>query len=195
MTLDEVLTKQRNQYLESYKMGWAQKKTEKSAIEVMLQTTADQNRHLPEIYQLYRFDLINVNAEGKYDLTEFNLDKDSLLRYDKHVFDFDGMKVEIQPFIWNACEFTLDQKPDIIFENWSRKWLDIGDTKKESSDGFLEVIHNVTYPNQNNSEWTTSIDFGSAPIEAFKELLEIWRRQGIKKVKVHSNSFTGSDER
>src|SRR5690606_11434573 len=81
MTLDELLTKERAQYLATFQLGLDQHKTAKSAIEVMIQTTADQNRNLPELYQINRYDLININAEGKYDLTEFNLDKDSVLKF------------------------------------------------------------------------------------------------------------------
>lgn len=189
MTLDELLNKQREQYMATYKLGLSQNKTDKSAIEVMLQTTTDQNRHLPEVYQLTRYDLINISAEGKYNLTEFNLDKDSVLKYDKHTFEFEGMKVEIMPFIWNGCEFTLVQKPNITLENWAKKWLDIEDKKSETSDGFLNVIHSLTYPEEKNGSWTISVDFGSSSIDTFKELLSLLSKQGNKEVKVYSKSF------
>lgn len=190
MTLDELLFKQRKQYLASYKLGLAQNKTAKSAVEVMLQVTATQNRHLPELFQVNRVDLLNVDKEGKFNITEINLDKDSLLNYDKHVFDVDGMAVEITPFVWNGCELTLDQKPDITYESWIRKWIDIKDLQPVAADGFQHVIHNVTYPVQEGGKWTTSIDFGSAPTEAFTELMSVLSKQGIKKVEVHSRSFT-----
>lgn len=182
LTIDELLTQQRDQYLTTYKLGLTQNRTNKSAIEVMLQITADQNRSLPEPYQLNRYDLVNINAEGKFNLTEFNLNKDSLLKYEKQVYDIEGMEVEISPFVWNGCEFNLDQKPNIFLENWARKWLDIGDKKTVTADGFLNVIHSLTYPREINGEWTTSIDFGSSTIDAFKELLSAFSKQGIKKV-------------
>ena len=190
MTLDELLAKERNQYLATFQLGFDQHKTAKSAIEVMIQTTADQNRNLPELYQINRYDLINVNAEGKMDLTEFNLDKDSVLKFSTHVYDIKGMTVEINPFVWNGCEFTLDKKPNITFDNWAKKWMDIDDKKKPGADGFQNVIHSVTFPVEENGKWTTSIDFGSSPIEAFKELMTTFSGQGIKKVEVHSKTFT-----
>ncbi len=190
MTLDELLIKERNQYWITFQLGTKQNRTAKSAVEIMLQITADQNRHLPEIFQLNRYDLVNINADGKYNLTEFNLDKDSLLKYDKQVYSVNGMKVEIIPFVWNGCELTLDQKPNIAYENWARKWIDIDDEKTVSANGFQNVIHSVTYPEEDNGKWTTSIDFGSSPIYAFKEFMTILSKQGIKKVEVHSKTFT-----
>jgi hypothetical protein len=189
MTFDELLMKERNQYLAKFQLGLDQHKTAKSAVEVMIQTTADQNRNLPELYQIYRYDLININAEGKPDLTEFNLDKDSILKFEEQIYEMNGMKITILPFVWNGCEFTLDKKPDIIFENWARKWMDIDDKKKQGANGFQNVIHNVTFPIEENGKWRTSIDFGSSPIEAFKELMTTFSGEGIKKIEIHSKTF------
>lgn len=189
MTLDELLTKERNQYLATFQFGLDQHKTAKSAIEIMIQTTANQNRNLPELYQINRYDLINTNAEGKYDLTEFNLDKDSVLKFDDQVYEVNGMTITVSPFVWNGSEFTLEKKPNITFDNWAEKWMDIDDKKKPGADGFQNVIHSVTFPEEENGKWTTSIDFGSSPIEAFKELMTTFSGQEIKKVEVHSKTF------
>ena len=189
MTLDELLTKERNHYLATSQLGLNQHKTPNSAIEVMLQITADQNRHLPEIYQLNRYDLINTNAEGKYDLTEFNLDKDSVLKFDEHVFEVNGMTVKVKPFVWNGCELTLDKRPNITFDNWAKKWIDIGDKKAVGTDQLQNVIHSVTYPNEQDGKWTTSVDFGSSPIDAFKELLKTLSEQGMRTIEVDSKTF------
>jgi hypothetical protein len=190
MTINELLTKERNQYIANFQLGLDQNKTDKSAIEIMLQVTADQNRNQPEIFQLNRYDMVTVNAQGKYDLTEFNLPKDSVLKFDKQVFDINKAKVEINPFVWNGCEFTLNKKPTDAYIIWAKKWIDIDDTKKTTADGFQNVIHSVTFPQEINGEWTLSIDFGSAPIEAFKELLDIFtKQQTIKKIEIHSKTF------
>lgn len=190
MTLDELLTKGRTQYLATFQLGLDQHKTAKSAIEVMIQTTADETRNLPELYQINRYDLININPEGKYDLTEFNLVKDSVLKFEQQVYEVNGMKITVNPFVWNGCEFTLDKKPNITFDNWAKKWMDIDDKTKPGADGFQNVIHSVTFPEEENGKWITSIDFGSSPIEAFKELMITLSGQGIKKVEVHSRTFT-----
>jgi hypothetical protein len=189
MTFDKLLTDERNQYLSTYQLGLDQHKAAKSAVEVMIQTTTDQNRNLPELYQIYRYDLININAEGKPDLTEFNLDKDSTLKFDERIYEMNGMKITVAPFVWNGCEFILDKNPDKPFENWARKWMDIDDKKKPGVNGFQSVIHSVTFPAEKNGKWTTSIDFGSSPIEAFKELMTTFSKQGLKKIEIHSKTF------
>ena len=190
MTLDELLTKERTQYLTTFQSGIDQYKTDKSAIEVMLQMTADQNRNQPEIFQLNRYDFLNVNAEGKYDIKEFNLEKDSIFKFDQQVYEINGLTVTVRPFVWNGCEFTLDKKPDIAYDNWAKKWIDIDDKKHVEGQGFQNVIHSVTFPEEDSGKWTTSIDFGTAPIEAFKDLLKTLSGQGIKEVEVHSRTFT-----
>ncbi len=189
MTLDELLTKERTQYLATFQLGLDQHKTAKSAIEVMIQTTADQNRNLQELYQINRYDLININAEGKYDLTEFNLDKDSVLKFAEQVYEINGTKVIVNPFVWNGCELTLDKKPNITFDNWVKKWIDLDDKKIVSAEGYQNAIHSVTFPEEENGKWTISIDFGTSPIDAFKELITTLGGQGIKKVEVHSRTF------
>jgi len=189
MTLDELLTKERDQYLATFQLGVEQNKKEKSAIEIMIQTKADQNKNLPEVYQINRYDLITMNAEGKPDLTEFNLDIDSIIKFDEQVYEVNGMKIIVSPFVWNGCEFTIDKKPDPAFEDWAKKWMDIDDIKEPVADGFQHVIHSVTFAEEENGKWTTSIDLGSSPIEAFKELMTVFSGQGIKKVEIHSRSY------
>ena len=123
-------------------------------------------------------------------MTEFNLEKDSVAKFDIQIYEFNGMKVTFEPFVWNGCEFTIDQKPNITFDIWAKKWMDIDDKKKPGADGFQNVIHSVTFPEEENGKWTTSVDFGTSPIAAVKELMTVFSAQGIKKVEVHSKTFT-----
>ena len=190
ITLDELLIKERSQYLATYKMGIAQSGTTKQATEILLKITSNQNRDEPELYQHNRYDLVIVDSQGKFDLHEFNLNKDSVIQFNTQTYNIDGMKVVIDPFVWNGCEFTIEEKPNFIFESWAKKWIDFEDTKEVPKDSFSNVIHSVTYPTEENGKWMISIDFGTAPIEAFKELLTTFSRQGIRYVEVHSNIFT-----
>jgi hypothetical protein len=167
-----------------------QSKTSKSASEVLLQITADQNRDQAEIFQLNRNDLLLTNIEGKYDMTEFNLEKDSVLSFDKQIYNINGMEVVFYPFVWNGCQLTLDKKPGIQYQKWATRWIDINDKKQKDSTGVQNVIHNITFPSEDGGKWQTSIDLGTAPTEALKELLSILSRQGIKKIEVHSKTFT-----
>ncbi|HET7003180.1 MAG TPA: hypothetical protein VFI33_17770, partial [Puia sp.] len=170
MTMDVLLSRVRNQYLSNFQSVLTRQKTDKSATEVMLQLTADENRSQPEIFQLYRYDIISKNADGKLDLTEFNLDKDSIIEFGQQVYIINDMTVDIFPFVWNGCELNLDKNPGDAYVNWARKWIDIDDKKMRTPDGFQNVIHNVTFPKEENGNWTTFIDFGTSPIGAFKEL-------------------------
>jgi hypothetical protein len=191
MTIDEVLTKERTQYISTYKDGINMYDKGSSAIEVMLQITSDQNKSLPEIFQLHRFDLMVKAPNGKLNPTEFNLHQDSILHFEKQEYKINDIAVNIEPFVWNGCEFTFDKEPNNwdSFSNWAIKWIDLEDENKIDVDGFQNVIHSVTFPEQKNGKWTTSIDFGTAPIRAFKELLTIFSAEGVNRIDVHSNSF------
>ncbi|MET0637957.1 MAG: hypothetical protein ABWZ25_18135 [Chitinophagaceae bacterium] len=189
INMEELLQKQRTQYIENFKVGFAQKGTKKSAIEIMLQITSDQNRNLPEVFQLNRFDMLTVNDAGKYDITEFNLSKDSVWMFDPMRFPFRGIQVEIHPFVWNGCEISCNDFPQVKYSEWAARWLDMEDSKDVGTDGFQNVIHSVTFPQLKNGKWTTSIDFGSAPPDALMELLEILEKEHVGVVEIHSRTF------
>ncbi len=70
-----------------------------------------------------------------------------------------------------------------------KKWIDLDDKKIVTADGYQNVIHSVTFPEEENGKWTISIDFGTSPIDAFKELLTTLSGQGIKMIEVHSKTF------
>lgn len=191
MKLDELLIMGRNQYIETYQLGLEQHRNDSSAVEIMLQIKADENKSMPEIFQIYRYDLISKNPEGKFDIIEFNQNEDSLLKFDREVYDWDVMKIEITPFYWNGCELKLDQKPyswDPYYE-WTKKWIDIDDQKMVTADGFQNVIHSVTFPEEVDGKWTTSIDLGTSPIDALKELFTVLGRQGVRHIEVYSTTF------
>ena len=70
--------------------------------------------------------------------------------------------------------------------------MDLEDENPIDEDGLQNVIHSVMVPEEINGFWETAVDFGSAPIDAVNELFVALSKQGIKKVKVHSNDFLQS---
>lgn len=188
MTLDELLLKQKDQYMATYRLGLNQS-AGKPAQEVLLQLSADQNGQLPEVYQINRYDMVTRDADGQLSLTEFNIDKDSVLKYPTQVYDIKGMKLTVDPFVWNGCEITIDKKPPLALEAWAKKWINIDDNKQPDTEGFQHVIHSITFPEEKNGSWTFAVDFGSSAPEAFKELMTILSDLGIKETSVHSKTF------
>lgn len=188
--LDELLIKERSIYISTYKQGIKEFGTNKSVFEVMLRTTSDQNKNQSELFQSNRYDLINIDDKGKFNITEINIQKDSVLQFNSQTYDINGMALTIEPFVWNGCDFILDKKPNLTYSIWAKKWIDFEDNKETTKDTFLNLIHSVTLPVEINGQWHTSVDFGTAPVEAFKELVTTFSKQGMRHVEASSKAFT-----
>lgn len=137
---------------------------------------------------LYRVD-IAARKQEKLSVTEVNVDP---LRIDSETYYIEGaLKVTINEFAWNEAEFhskifDLDIDP---FVEWYHKWLDTTDAIEYDDSGLCQVIHSVSVPELSaaEDEMFFAVDFGSAPVEAFMELLEILSKVGIDAVSVRTS--------
>lgn len=190
VSLNELLIKERTQYLNVYRAGIKMFRDSSFVLEPLLEVRTEESKNLPDICRLYRYDLM-VKTNSNLSPTEFNIHKDSLLKFELQEFEIDGMTVSISPFVWNGCEFHIDRNIYYgdIYNAWSEKWIDAKDVKKENADGFKNVIHSITCPKQINGNSVFSVDFGTAPTNAFIDLLRQLAKLGIQEVEVNSNSF------
>jgi hypothetical protein len=72
--------------------------------------------------------------------------------------------------------------------DWAKKWIDELDEKQEDANGLTGVIHSVTKPELENETFSFSVDFGSAGIDAFLELINEIYLQNIRSI--HIGSFS-----
>src|ERR1700733_1122216 len=116
MIIDEILTKERERYFTFLRQGFKFGKTEydSPATEILVRLNSEKLKELPEVFQLYRYDLIYKGNDGKIKINEYRLD--SFLNYPQYEFNIGKTKVLISPFLWNECEITLNKKPN----EWSQ---------------------------------------------------------------------------
>lgn len=192
MSLEELLLQERERYVSFLKQGFevAKAKYQSPTTELLIQYNDENVKSLHEVFQLFRCDLIYKDDEGEIKILEYNLD--SLLHYPDEDFMMGQMKISISPFVWHGCEITINKS--IIdwneFYAWATRWLDVSEILKSDEEDILGVIHNVTTPLQVENNWEISIDLGTAPIYAIKELFMLFESQGISELSIDSNSFS-----
>jgi hypothetical protein len=84
----------------------------------------------------------------------------------------------------NFVEELLDTSP---IEKWCTKWLDIDEVGPKNESGLLGAIHSVTPPKKEGGRVSFSVDFGSAPLQAFVELLDTLKTMGVSDVEISSS--------
>jgi len=90
----------------------------------------------------------------------------------------------INPFLWQICEITFHPNAESVkalIESWFYRWF----YSKEKAKTLKGVIHNIIgpYENEDKSE-TYYIDFGSAPVKAFVELIKQSCGHKVKKITI-----------
>ncbi len=183
MDIKEILGRQRELYLNDL-LDFYKEKTS-GVKEVMLELNNDEPIRQFKLYRLDHYDKINNESKP----TELNSDK--YLDFDPIEYNYGDMKIELTPFYWNGCEFILNSIPTDhkwLIE-WTTKWIDEEDNNKEDSKGLSGVIHSVTRPEQSTDSYSFSVDFGSADIEAFLDLINEIYSQDITDLKIGSFSM------
>src|SRR5262249_32000073 len=67
---------------------------------------------------------------------------------------------------------------------WFERWFDVEDTRQPDDDGLNGVIHFLSDPEYKGAATVFQVDFGSAPEEAFEELLDALRDSGATKIEI-----------
>ncbi len=85
--------------------------------------------------------------------------------------------VRIAPFHWDACNFRIrgihNSTNWELLKDWFTHWFDEEDSNPTDVQGLSGVIHFLSDPEYEGSLTLFQVDFGSAPIEAFEELLHV----------------------
>jgi hypothetical protein len=134
-----------------------------------------------------RLDLAAV-ADGEVK-SAIRVDSDSLLTFEPIDFEWSAqIPARLAPFYWDDCHVQvtgIHHPADWShLQSWFEKWFDAEDTHPLNSDGFSEVIHFLSDPKAEGAATIFQIDFGSAPVEAFEELLDALRCSGATKIQI-----------
>jgi uncharacterized protein YtpQ (UPF0354 family) len=181
MELKEILENQRIHYINKLTLEL------KNKPEAVCELLVDLDKKYSEkLFRMWRFDCVEHVGDKNFTPTEFNSDT-----YFNHIplkGQFNNIQVELNPFFWNGCEFLLSKEPSTWtpFHDWIKKWIDIDNTKEFEKSLLKNVIHNVTQPKSIDKKIFFAIDFGSASINSFLELLEIFQQMNIYEVTIGS---------
>lgn len=184
----EILEQVREHYLQGYRQSYESfsQAHEKSPPEVLLQL---QNREkLPLPYQLYRVDMASGDSASP-NFSEFN--HESHLSFNPVQFSANSIEAVLYPISWEAVEFETNEF-NIDNENlsdWALKWLDQEEQADTDEFGIGCYIHSITFPELENGKVHFSIDFGSASLASFRELLSVLIEMGVTDLKIHSRTL------
>lgn len=119
-----------------------------------------------QLYRLYVVDILEQLPNGETKATDVNVEP-SALRAQGLPFD--------APISWNGIEFRCvpDRFQEEALASWGTRWISDESPPLGPQDNLTGIIHSVTEPAMRGSHVEFSVDFGSAPVAAFNELIAL----------------------
>ena len=184
MTFTELLDSVRQHYLERF---WAETSDrEGEGNSVLLETAsrmADGEVAREGVLDLpMRSDIVVVN-DGQ--ITDSILvDTEKMVSFSP--FDLlwaDKFPIRIGPFQWNYCPVVLRNTTSPNWDalaRWFLFWFDEHDRNPADAHGLYGVVHYMSDPSLSEANADFVIDLGSAPVDAFEELLDAIAQAGAQ---------------
>ncbi|HEX6847608.1 MAG TPA: hypothetical protein VF144_11560 [Chitinophagaceae bacterium] len=152
------------------------------ATELPIQTN-DETQSYP--FNIIRVDFITKDENNEHSISELRLDKN--LNYKTLEFNFDNLKLFVNPFCWNSCEFQVDKIDIDALRDWLNKWLKMDN---ENADKKLSIaVHSCTKPEINGDKLSFVIDLGTATENALTEFIEILNDSGTTEVIIQTTEI------
>ena len=119
-----------------------------------------------QLYRLYVVDILERLPEGETKVIEINVDPSPV--------QIIGLPVDA-PIAWNGIEFRCvpEHFPEEALVLWGSRWIADESPPLGPQDNLTGIIHSVTEPSLCHSQLEFSVDFGSAPVAAFDELVAL----------------------
>jgi hypothetical protein len=117
-----------------------------------------------DLYRLYVMDFLERKPDGTIGAIE--------LACDPIITAYPNLQIDA-PVCWNGitfkCRAHAFSESDVLA--WGNRWIHDECPPLGSQDGLTGVIHSVSEPENIGGNIEFSVDFGSAPFQAFEELL------------------------
>jgi len=132
-----------------------------------------------------RGDLFVIKNNEVIDVPD--VDSDVIVQFDPVFFDWpeSALKVDFHPFQWDWLQIQIhglegetDWSP---LREWFMRWFDEDDP---AEDELLEGTHFMSDPMKGDGFYQFSIDLGSAPCDAFEDLIDAVVELGATRVEV-----------
>lgn len=123
---------------------------------------------------------VDFVATAENQVVEFQPDK--YLRFDAFSGAYGNARLSMEQLRWNdvLIAHDLPAPPQSALESWFQRWFDPDDTRHDPNAAVGNVIHSLLI-----EPGVVSVDFGTAPVEAFWELLDLLEEAGAKKLRVY----------
>ena len=186
------LEKARSEYLQHYRAAIARNRDghEKFASELLFELSDHVGLHR----KLYRVDMISAD-NGNDSVIEANLDQPTAIP--ETTIERGQTFITIQPFAWNGAVFVTNGGVLADVDSWFLRWADIEDDNESDDDGLGGVIHSLYVTEGDDATNEYSVDFGSAPIDAFDGFLDLLIESGAETIDVsspHLENQTGEQD-
>jgi hypothetical protein len=118
-------------------------------------------------------------AESEGGVVEFQ--PEFFLEFEPTSGGFGAMAVTIEELRWHDVVFyhDLPKLPDELIAQWFEAWFDPEDERYDPESRFAGIIHTLLL-----DYGEVSVDFGTAPVEAFWDMLELLEASGAKNVRI-----------
>jgi len=139
-----------------------------------------------------RHDGVEENAAG--DETPFAVDSEGVLGFEPISFAWgEDLNVQLLPFCWDFVEFEVRSTGLRNFVDnlgdWHERWfLPSAHSKQQaeelSEQGLAGVLHELSGVQERGEYRCFQVDFGSAPVLCFEDLLDVLVASGVESVTV-----------
>jgi hypothetical protein len=135
-------------------------------------------------FNVVYLDFIYKDKKNKDHIAELRLDKN--LDYRRSEFCLGKMKIRLSPFCWNCCGFTADKLEVSALANWAVKWLKIDEEIPDT--GLAGAIHLCSEPFLTDNKYSFTVDFGSAPVNCFTDILQLLHENNAEEVFIETSN-------
>ncbi|OWU83718.1 hypothetical protein ATO6_17840 [Oceanicola sp. 22II-s10i] len=100
-----------------------------------------------------------------------------------YTMSYGDLTLEVGPVSWESIAFNLTPAPPEVvgFETWFAKWVDLEGARRPMDSMMSQVIHSAVV-----ERGRITVDFGTAPVEAATELLDLFIQNGVLVARIDS---------
>jgi hypothetical protein len=155
----------RSNYVSAFNRHFAQMKADEQDVHAEIRIEyGDPKRH--ELYRQAVMDVISKDAAGAVAATRIVTSPIEA--------SYLGLPIT-SSLAWHALTFRCKPVdfPETDLVAWGTRWISDESPPLGSQDGLTGIIHFVSEPEEHDGIVEFEVDFGSAPFEAFEELIEM----------------------
>jgi hypothetical protein len=143
---------------------------------------------LPQVFHLHRVDM-SSNSSTHTDFTEFKSQDSIYFRPTKLSLN-NEMKISLEPFMWNEVdiECTAFDSFAPLLQKWAHYWLH-DYQHRDNEYGLTGCAHGLSFPRRTGDICHFTVDFGSADVRCFVELMQILHHLGVRRARIYSKAL------